>query len=55
MNQLDVIKTMAAIMGASNTTSEQKDMASRMLTTLMKCLERDVNVQAAHEAGIITN
>jgi hypothetical protein len=55
MNQLDVIKTMAAIMGASSTTQEQKDLASFMLTKLLICVKRDVDLVAAQEAGIITS
>jgi len=54
MNQLDVIKTMAAIMGASTTTEEQKKIASSILTDLMGALRRDVTVELSKQAGIIS-
>ena len=54
MNQLDVIKTMAAIMGATTTTEEQKKIASSILTDLMGQLRHDITEDMARRSGIIS-
>ena len=51
---LETLKALAGIANAERIRTDNKDLANDMVNTLLKMIQRDVNLASAASQGIIT-